>query len=251
MTATDNILELTNLNKSFRQGDAKITILNDADLAIRRGEIVALIGPSGSGKSTLLYISALLDRADGGKIVIDGEDCGRMSDNARTNLRCKKIGFVYQNHNLFADFSALENVMIPMLAAGTRKSEAIARAASLLKKMGLESRAAHRPAEMSGGEQQRVAIARALANNPPMLFADEPTGNLDPVNSESVFGQLLDLARKEKMTALVATHNPALAAKMHRQVALVDGKLLDIGDRKNRAAMKASKTGRKILESFG
>ena len=245
------ILELKNLRKSFGKGESKISVLDGADFEIGKGEICALVGPSGSGKSTLLYIAGLLDRADSGEVLIDGAECSRLSDAAKTRLRCKRIGFVYQSHNLFADFTALENVAMPMLVDGMAKAEARDFAAALLKKMGLANRADHRPAELSGGEQQRVAIVRALANSPGLLLADEPTGNLDPYNSEAVFTELLKLVTAKKMSALIATHNPLLAKKMHRRVALVDGHLVDMGSKSGRAVLSKSPAGRKILESFG
>ncbi len=244
------ILSLSNLQKSFTQGKNKLTILNGADLKIKKGEIVALIGPSGSGKSTLLYSAGLLDKIDSGEIVIDGKNCNKLSDNAKTKIRLQKMGFVYQQHNLFADFTALENVMLPMLINGKSKKQAMKDAMQKLETVGLELRANHKPAELSGGEQQRVAIARALANNPILLLADEPTGNLDPYNSEVVFSNLLDLVRTQNMTAFIATHNPILASKMDRQIALVEGKLYDTKNADDLKFLKTNPIGKKILESF-
>ena len=244
------ILSLSNICKSFTQGKTTLNILNGANLEIKKGEIVALIGPSGSGKSTLLYTAGLLDKVNSGSITITGKNCDKLTDNARTKLRLQKMGFVYQQHNLFADFTALENVMLPMLINGKSKSQATSEAAQKLASVGLSERLYHRPSELSGGEQQRVAIARALANNPTLLLADEPTGNLDPHNSELVFENLLSLVRNNKMTALIATHNPLLAAKMDRQIALVDGKLYDIKNADDIKFLKNNPIGKKILESF-
>ncbi len=247
---TDIILSLSNIYKSFTQGKTTLNILNGANLEIKKGEIVALIGPSGSGKSTLLYTAGLLDKIDSGEIVIDGKNCNKLSDNAKTKIRLQKMGFVYQQHNLFADFSALENVMLPMLVNGKSKKQAKIEATQKLEKVGLGERINHKPSELSGGEQQRVAIARALANNPALLLADEPTGNLDPYNSESVFENLLNLVKNDGMTAFIATHNPELAKKMDRQIALVEGKLYDIKNADDKAFLKTNPIGKKILDAF-
>ena len=190
--------------------------------------MVALIGPSGSGKSTLLQIAGLLDRPSGGQVFIDGQNCEKANDGLRTALRRDYMGFVYQYHNLLPDFNALENVMIPQLIAGVKESAAKEKAEWLLNRLGLKERIKHRPAELSGGEQQRVAIARALANTPKLLLADEPTGNLDPSTSDSVFLALLEIVKETGLSALIATHNMELAAKMDKQVQLKDGVLVDL-----------------------
>ena len=247
---SDVILSLSNIYKSFTQGKSTLNILNGASLEIKRGEIVALIGPSGSGKSTLLYTAGLLDKIDSGDITIDGKNCNKLTDNAKTKIRLQKMGFVYQQHNLFADFTALENVMLPMLVNGKSKKKAKLDAIKKLETVGLGERINHKPAELSGGEQQRVAIARALANNPTLLLADEPTGNLDPYNSETVFKSLLNLVRNDKMTAFIATHNPELASQMDRQIALVEGKLYDINNSDDKKFLKSNPIGQKILDSF-
>lgn len=248
--ADNVILELKNITKTFNQGDSKLVILDDASFSIKRGEIVALIGPSGTGKSTLLYIAGLLDKASKGEVIIDGKNTHKLNDNQKTKLRCKKIGFVYQQHNLFADFTALENVMMPLLIAGVKKKRAVEIASVQLDKMGLSNRLNHKSSELSGGEQQRVAIARALANAPQLLLADEPTGNLDPYNSEFVFENLLSRVKNDGMTAFIATHNPILANKMDRKVALIDGKLVDIDLKENYNVLHKSIIGKRILESF-
>ena len=248
--ATDCVLTLSHLYKKFAQGTDTLSILNDANLAIKKGEIVALIGPSGSGKSTLLYTCGLLDKADSGDIIIAGKNCNKLSDIAKTKIRREYLGFVYQQHNLFADFTAQENVMLPLMIAGKSKRTASEIAAQKLAEVGLASRLSHKPAELSGGEQQRVAIARSIANAPSLLLADEPTGNLDPYNSEAVFDILTNLVRTQSMTALIATHNPMLAAKMDRQIALVDGKLFDIRNPEDKAFLSTHPTGKKILDSF-
>lgn len=228
---TDNcVLKLTNITKSYRQGRQCLEVLKGIDLDIRAGEIVALVGQSGSGKSTLLQTAGLLDKPTSGQICINGKDISKASDEARTTLRRDYIGFVYQYHNLLGDFSALENVMMPMLIAGKSKTEAEERAAFLLDKLHLSHRLKHRPAELSGGEQQRVAIARALANSPKLLLADEPTGNLDPNTAEDVFTALLEIIKETGLAALIATHNLELAARMNQQVRLQDGKLQNMNE---------------------
>ncbi|MDY4840899.1 MAG: ABC transporter ATP-binding protein [Alphaproteobacteria bacterium] len=221
-------LELKNVVKTFKQGSAKLEVLKDVDFAIAPGEIVALIGPSGSGKSTLLQIAGLLEKPTKGDVWLDGQKCSKLGDNARTGLRRDYLGFVYQYHNLLGDFSATENVALPQLIAGVGQKVANEKAKWLLNRLGLGRRLAHRPSELSGGEQQRVAIARALANSPKLLLADEPTGNLDPRTSEGVFLELLSIVKETKLSALIATHNFELADKMDRKVTLKDGKLIDM-----------------------
>ncbi len=222
-----NVLELVNVTKEYRQGRHVLSVLKGINLTVRPGEIIAMVGQSGAGKSTLLQIAGLLDRPSGGHILINGENVGKISDDVRTSLRRDVIGFVYQYHNLLGDFSALENVMLPMLIAGVNKREAEEKATFLLDKVKLAHRLGHRPAELSGGEQQRVAIARALANSPKLLLADEPTGNLDPNTAEDVFTALMDIIQETGLSALIATHNMELAARMNKQLRLVDGKIED------------------------
>ena len=222
------ILELKNVYRSFKQGNQTLQVLRGVNLDIEKGEIIALVGPSGSGKSTLLQLAGLLEKSTKGDIYIEGQKCSTLNDSLRTSLRRDCLGFVYQYHNLLADFDALENVMLPQLIAGKKEKDAREFAKWLLKKMGLEKRLKHRPAEMSGGEQQRVAIARALANTPKLLLADEPTGNLDPKTSEVVFNELLSIVKETGLSALVATHNFDLADRMDTKVRLEDGKLLDL-----------------------
>lgn len=223
-----NTLQLQDIYKHYYQGEQKLEVLNGVELSIAPNEVVALIGPSGSGKSTLLQIAGLLDKPSSGQIFLDGEDCSKSDDGVRTVLRRDYLGFVYQYHNLLPDFNALENVMIPQLIAGKKNKETAEKAEWLLSRLGLQDRILHRPAELSGGEQQRVAIARALANTPKLLLADEPTGNLDPHTSDNVFFALLDIVKETGLSALIATHNLELAAKMDRQVMLKDGKLIDM-----------------------
>jgi lipoprotein-releasing system ATP-binding protein len=222
-------LELRGIRKSYSQGKTSLDVLNGADLVVRPGEIVALVGPSGSGKSTLLQIAGLLDNPTEGEVIVSGCSCEKMRDLARTKIRRDEIGFVYQYHHLLPEFTALENVIMPQLIAGDKSKKSKARAEWLLGKMGLKSRMTHKPSELSGGEQQRVAVARALANTPRLLLADEPTGNLDPSSSQSVFEELLRLVRETGLSALIATHNPEIAARMDRKVALRDGKVLELG----------------------
>ena len=200
-------------------------VLRGASIAIAKGEVVALVAPSGAGKSTLLHIAGLLDVPDTGTVRLDGREMGGLSDRARTEARRAEVGFIYQFHHLLPEFSALENVVIPQLANGVAKAAAEARAMELLEKVGVGSRAGHRPAALSGGEQQRVAFCRALANQPKLLLADEPTGNLDPATSDQVFGVLMDLVRSTGLSALIATHNLELAARMDRVVRLSAGRV--------------------------
>lgn len=224
------VLDLQQVTKSYKQGRNTLDVLKGVNLSIQPKEIVALVGQSGAGKSTLLQIAGLLDKPSSGRIVINGENIGQASDEMRTKLRRDYIGFVYQYHNLLGDFSALENVMLPMLIAGRKKTEAEEKATFLLDKLRLSHRLKHRPAELSGGEQQRVAIARALANSPKLLLADEPTGNLDPDTAEDVFTALLAIIQETGLAALIATHNMELAARMNRQLKLRDGKLEDTAE---------------------
>ncbi|MBP5533911.1 MAG: ABC transporter ATP-binding protein [Alphaproteobacteria bacterium] len=224
---TDTILELKNIKRWFGDGDKRLNVLNGVNLKIAKGEIVALTGPSGSGKSTLLYQTGLLDTPSAGEIFLAGQPCAKMKEKERTMMRRKYLGFVYQSHLLLPDFTCLENVMMPLLIGGVDKKEAAERATELLETMGLKHRLKHRPGEMSGGEQQRAAIARALANKPTLLLADEPTGNLDPKTSEKVFNELLSTVRQTGLSALIATHNPQLAAKMDRRIHLENGILVE------------------------
>ena len=221
------ILQLQNIKRWFGDGENRLYVLNGVNLTINAGEIVALTGPSGSGKSTLLYQTGLLDTPSSGQIFLSGQACAEMKENQRTLMRRKYLGFVYQAHLLLPDFTALENVMMPLLIAGVSKKQAEERAEYLLSKMGLSHRLKHRSGEVSGGEQQRTAIARALANKPALLLADEPTGNLDPNTSEKVFSELLSLVRETGLSALIATHNPELAQKMDRRVHLEAGILVE------------------------
>ena len=218
-------LELRGVRRIFRQGGSELRVLDGIDLVLAAGETVALVGPSGAGKSTLLHVAGLLERPDEGKVFIGGEDCGSLSDDRRTLLRRSELGFVYQYHHLLPEFSALENIMIPQMIAGVSRRTAREKAAALLGAVGLSARVQHRPARLSGGEQQRVAIARALANDPKILFADEPTGNLDHATGEAVLALLLDLVRRTGLSALVATHNLDLAHRLNRILALDEGRL--------------------------
>jgi lipoprotein-releasing system ATP-binding protein len=218
-------LALRDVKRTFVQGDRRLEVLRGITLDLRPGEIVALVGQSGSGKSTLLHIAGLLERPDDGDIIVDGKSAGAANDRERTALRRRVLGFVYQYHHLLPEFSAIENVMLPQMLNGRSRGQARAHAAELLAMVQLKDRSDHRPGRLSGGEQQRVAIARAIANAPSVLLADEPTGNLDSSTADTVFRQLLSLVRDTGMAALVATHNPDLAARMDRTVTLKDGVL--------------------------
>lgn len=221
------VLELKKITRAFKQGDDVLHILKEADLCISKGEIVALVGPSGAGKSTLLQTAGLLEGTDEGEIWFDGQNTTQLKDRDKTKIRRTDLGFVYQYHHLLPEFSAEENIIIPQMIAGKTKKQAREKAHSLLAAVGLEKRADHRPAELSGGEQQRIAIARALANSPKLLLADEPTGNLDPETADFVFELLLTAVREQGLSALIATHNPDLAAKMDRIIRLSDGHLVE------------------------
>ena len=216
-------LRLQGVQRTYRSEAGALAVLRGVDLTLAAGEIVALVAPSGAGKSTLLHIAGLLDRPDGGSILVAGRDAGALSDAARTAIRRDTIGFVYQMHHLLGEFTALENVMLPQMIAGRPRRAAAARALELLDAFGLGERAQHLPGKLSGGEQQRVAIARALANSPAVLLADEPTGNLDVATAGVVFDELLRGVREHDVAALIATHNPDLAARMDRIVTLRDG----------------------------
>lgn len=219
----DVVMSVRDIKKTFMEGGQPLHILRGGGFDLHRGEIIAMVGQSGSGKSTLLQCVGLLDRPSGGSILINGAAVQKMDEDMRTQIRRKKIGFVYQKHNLLSDFTALENVMLPMLANGIDENLARARAIKLLKSANVAHRASHHPAEMSGGEQQRVAVARALANNPDILLADEPTGSLDPQHATVVFDLLLDLVRKNKMAMLFVTHDMTLAERADRKITIDNG----------------------------
>ncbi|MDP3195005.1 ABC transporter ATP-binding protein [Tabrizicola sp.] len=220
------MLRLEGVGKGYNRGKpSEVIVLRGATLSVARGEVVALVAPSGAGKSTLLHIAGLLDVPDSGTVRLDGREMGGLSDRARTEARRAEVGFIYQFHHLLPEFTALENVVIPQLANGVGKAAAEARAMDLLDKVGVGARAGHRPAALSGGEQQRVAFCRALANGPKLLLADEPTGNLDPGTSDQVFGVLMELVRSTGLSALIATHNLDLAARMDRVVRLTAGQV--------------------------
>ena len=220
------ILSMNNICKSYTtNGLEKLMVLQSVDLNIATGDLIGLTAPSGAGKSTLLHICGLLDTSDSGKINFLGQDIQKASDKTRTLIRRRDIGFVYQFHHLLPEFSALENIVLPQLINGKYPQQASHRAIQLLKMVGLENRAAHRPAQLSGGEQQRVAFCRAVANKPKLLLADEPTGNLDERTSDIVFDALLSLVELSGMAALIATHNENLAKKMNRRISLKSGKL--------------------------
>ncbi|MFK7751698.1 MAG: ABC transporter ATP-binding protein [Sedimentitalea sp.] len=223
---SDPALHLDGLTKSYKSGQpGEVRVLRGVDLVVQPGEVVALVAPSGAGKSTLLHIAGLLDLPDAGRVRIGGQDMSGAGDSARTAMRRDKVGFIYQFHHLLPEFSALENITLPMLANGISPNAARTRAEALLDQVGISPRASHRPAALSGGEQQRVAFCRALANEPKLLLADEPTGNLDPSTSDQVFDALMGMVRQGGLAAVVATHNLELAARMDRTLRLNDGVL--------------------------
>jgi lipoprotein-releasing system ATP-binding protein len=219
------VLQLRDISRVFRQGEREISVLRGASADLYPGQAVALVGPSGAGKSTLLHIAGLLETADAGRIVINGRECTDCNDSERTRVRRVEMGFIYQFHQLLPEFSALENVAIPQMIRGMSWAEAAQRGGELLGLLGLGERLDHRPAQLSGGEQQRTAIARALANQPKILLADEPTGNLDPGTSALVFRELMELIQHTGVAALIATHNMQLAQRMHRVLRLDGGVL--------------------------
>lgn len=224
-----DVLKLTGISKAYNpRQPTEVVVLENASITIKAGEVVGLVAPSGAGKSTLLHIAGLLDAADSGTVAISGQDQTGHSDRRRTRTRRQDVGFIYQFHHLLQEFSAEENVVLPQLANGVSKVEASQRAQNLLVKIGLQNRMSHRPAELSGGEQQRVAFCRALANAPKLLLADEPTGNLDPGTSDTVFDALMELVRETGLSALIATHNLELAKRMDRVVKLENGTLVDV-----------------------
>ena len=225
---SDVVLQLAGVEKTYNRGKPNaVQVLQGVDLRVMRGEVVALVAPSGAGKSTLLHIAGLLDTPDAGSVQIGGADMAGLSDRRRTAIRRADVGFIYQFHHLLPEFSALENIVLPQLANGVGKAQAQARAMDLLTRVGIAARADHRPAALSGGEQQRVAFCRALANAPRLLLADEPTGNLDPATSDQVFDTLMDLVRGTGLSALIATHNLDLAARMDRVLRLDKGHLTE------------------------
>ena len=223
MTQARPVLSVRNLHRSYPSGGGVLTVMAGADIDIYPGEMVGLVGPSGSGKSTLLHAAGLLETPNEGEVFIKGRECLKLSDDERTRIRRESVGIVYQFHHLQKEFTALENVAIPQMIAGISGGQAEKEAARLLSNMGLAERLTHRPSQMSGGEQQRVAIARALANRPQILLGDEPTGNLDPATSDSVFRSLLNLTRTEGVAALIATHNMNLVPFFDRVLTVHDG----------------------------
>ncbi len=224
-----DVLSLSGISKAYNAGTpTEVSVLSNVDLTVKAGEVIGLVAPSGAGKSTLLHIAGLLDTPDSGSVMISGQDQIGKSDRRRTTTRRQDVGFIYQFHHLLQEFTAEENVTLPQLANGVPKADASARARDLLGKIGMDHRINHRPAELSGGEQQRVAFCRALANEPKLLLADEPTGNLDPATSDTVFDALMELVRETGLSAVIATHNLELAQRMDRVVRLENGSLVDV-----------------------
>ena len=223
----DIVLTLDNISRIYSQGNNQINVLNNVNLEMRRGEIISLVGNSGSGKSSLLHIAGLLEKPNSGEIYISDVKCSKMTDFERTIVRRVSIGFIYQFHHLLSDFTAVDNVAMPMLLSGSDKVYSKNKAIDLLNNLGLQDRVNHLPSQLSGGEQQRVSICRALANNPDILLADEPTGNLDIKTAEVVFEQFISLARKNNTSVLLATHNQKLSEKSDRTIRIIDGQLVE------------------------
>jgi lipoprotein-releasing system ATP-binding protein len=222
------VIYLHEIKRQYVQGEQALVILDGAKLALWAGQSVALVAPSGSGKSTLLHIAGLLESPDDGEVYVAGAPTSQLSDMERTQIRRNDIGFVYQSHRLLPEFSALENVMLPQMIRGLKRSETIKRSSEILAYLGLADRIKHRPAELSGGEQQRVAIARAVANAPRALLADEPTGNLDPNTADHVFQALMQLVKATSVAMLIATHNMELAGRMDRRVSIANGQVVEL-----------------------
>jgi len=222
-----SLLEVRNLYKSYGSGAAKVEVLKGIDLTVEAGDTIALVGPSGAGKSTLLHVMGTIDRPTSGSVLFDGEEIFALSDQPLAAFRNRSIGFVFQFHHLLPEFSALENVMMPLLIGGAKKSQAAEKARGLLNDVGLSHRVTHRPGELSGGEQQRVAIARALVGSPRLLLADEPTGNLDMKTSEEVHALLYSIQRSTGISLVIVTHNEQLAAGMGRTIRFVDGRIVE------------------------
>jgi lipoprotein-releasing system ATP-binding protein len=222
------VVYLHEIKRRYTQGEQQLIILDGAKLALWAGQSVALVAPSGSGKSTLLHIAGLLESPDEGEVYVSGAPTSQLTDIERTQMRRTDIGFVYQSHRLLPEFTALENVMLPQMIRGLKRSETVKRATEILAYLGLGERIKHRPAELSGGEQQRVAIARAVANAPRALLADEPTGNLDPGTADHVFHALMQLVKATRVAMLIATHNMELAGRMDRRVSIVAGKVVEL-----------------------
>jgi ABC-type lipoprotein export system ATPase subunit len=223
------VIELVNLGRTLGEGETAVQVLKGVNLTIRQGEFCSIVGPSGSGKSTLMYLLGALDRADQGQVLIDGHDTRAMKDLELAELRNRKLGFIFQFHYLMPEFSALENVMMPMFKSGVPRREAAERAAGLLDRLGLGNKTHRPPGKLSGGEQQRVAIARALANEPLIVLGDEPTGNLDTSNADNVFGVFEALVKEHSQTIVIVTHDLDLAARTQRIIRLVDGQVVDDG----------------------
>jgi lipoprotein-releasing system ATP-binding protein len=222
-----SLLEVKDLYKSYGSGPAKVEVLKGIDLTVEAGDTVALVGPSGAGKSTLLHVMGTIDRPTAGSVLFDGKEIFNLSDQPLAAFRNRSIGFVFQFHHLLPEFTAMENVMMPLLIGGEKKSVAQERAQGLLDDVGLAHRMSHRPGELSGGEQQRVAIARALVREPRLLLADEPTGNLDRRTSEEVHALLYSIQQRTGISLVIVTHNEHLAAGMGRTIRFVDGKIVE------------------------
>jgi len=227
MSDNNEVLRLSDVTRRYREGEGQLEVFGGLNLSIKAGEIVALVGQSGAGKSSLLHIAGLLEAPTSGEIFIEGRAASQLPDSERTRIRRDRVGFVYQAHHLLPEFDALENVALPQMIAGKSRADAAMEATRLLTVLGLGERLTHRPSQLSGGEQQRVAIARALANQPKLLLADEPTGNLDPRTSGGVFDALIEITRAEGLCALIATHNFELASRMDRALMLDQGKLVE------------------------
>ncbi len=249
MNNSKKLLELINITKSFKIGTDKLTVLTGANLYAKAGESIALIGPSGSGKSTLLHIAGLLDKGDSGKIFIDGKDCSYIPTYQQDIIHQNKIGFIYQSNNLLNDFTAIENIMIPLLIRGINKQTARIESEKILDLMNLKNRAKHYPTQLSGGQCQRIAIGRAIVTNPSVLLADEPTGNLDPKTGEEVFNQLLSIVRNKNLCLIIATHNPIIAKRCNKVFIMTAGKSIEVCSQNKNLLLK-DKDSKELIKQF-
>jgi len=245
----NSLIELVSISKTFKMGSDNICVLKNTNMVVNKKECVALIGPSGSGKSTLLHIAGLLDSMDNGKVFIKGKDCSKITKPQIDNIHQNEIGFIYQTNNLLNDFTAIENIMIPLMIRGVSKINARAEAIKILEEMNLSDRALHYPTQLSGGQCQRIAIARAIVTKPSILLADEPTGNLDPNTGDVIFNQLLSIVKERQICLIIATHNPTIAKKCDKVYIISDRQAIEI-NKKNQTILKKNKDTKELMKQF-